>query len=87
MGRRFFLYVSVDLAPSQEERRTSVGTQTAFPSMSETPTPIPRRDHVPLRSRAEQIADELARQELADQPTTRQLPTAPLPVAPRPPGR
>jgi hypothetical protein len=55
--------------------------------MSEAPIPIPRRDPVPLRSRAEQIADELARQDLVEQPTTRQLPTDPTPVAPRPPGR
>ncbi len=58
-----------------------------LPSMSETPIPIPRHDLVPLRSRAEQIADELARQDLVEQPTTRQLPTAPTPVAPRLPGR
>jgi len=55
--------------------------------MSEAPIPIPRRDPVPLRARAEQIADELARQDLVEQPTTRQLPTDPTPVAPRPPGR
>ena len=55
--------------------------------MPEKAAPTPRRDHAPLRSRAEQIADELVTQELDEQPTTRQLPTEPVPVRPRPPGR
>ena len=60
---------------------------TADPSMAEKMTPIPRHDPAPLRSRAEQIADELATQDLALQPTTRQLPQGRTPAAPRPPGR
>jgi hypothetical protein len=41
----------------------------------------------PLRSRAEQIADELVRDKVDAQPTTRRLPTEPPAQKPRAPGR
>jgi len=50
-------------------------------------TPIPHAVPTPLRSRAEQIADELVRDKVDAQPTTRRLPTEPPAQKPRVPGR
>lgn len=50
-------------------------------------TPIPRAAPTPLRSRAEQIADELVRDKVDAQPTTRRLPTEAPAQKPRIPGR
>jgi hypothetical protein len=50
-------------------------------------TPSARPDRAPLRSRAEQIADEMAAAQLAPEPTVRKLPTHAATVKPRVPGR
>ncbi|MDX6534403.1 MAG: hypothetical protein QOF68_2147 [Gaiellales bacterium] len=48
--------------------------------------PRPNTDLAPLRTRAEQIVDEIAAEKLADQAPIRQLPASP-PVKPPAPGR
>lgn len=61
------------------------GDTTAPPEMSERP-PTPHAPHR-LRSRAEQIADELAAQNRDPEPTTRRLPGHEPPVKQQIPGR